>query len=1057
MAGADSGGPCVMGILLVLVAASLLYLQQTLWLPHAFARGLPAPSVTGWLVVTVCVLLVYLAVWFGLWHRAPHRLDEEGIPAPPLSEDELQALPQYHLDLAELKQVLHHRYGWRWKRRLPWLLVTGAVRDVDAAAPGLVQQGWQFTGDVLLLWGGDIASGGNQPDLAALRRLRGRRPVDAIILAGHHDSTLTPVVAGNQLYGLWTMQRALNWLPPLYRLDIHALPWPGTAYRKTFSAALSTTPFTAQTLESALTDLTNDLVPYGMAEVVDDNHHHFWLYLSSVLREGGAERLLAFFKPFFTGWHPFALYGVVLAVPEAPEASEASLASREYRWRPSVIWDGIAAHCRRLRGRPAGVDGWRVVRWSAAGVLLLCGAGVVTSAVSNMLWLRRVSELVAQIHAAPQASRLAPLQQVMTEQADWLQHGAPWYRRAGLDITRRVQPVLPPAWEQLSRQVILNPAQTALERLLAADSDNDQTTVRYNHLKTYLMLATPSWVDNRAAQTFLTQQLATLLPAISPDSLAFFVRQFAAQRTLHLTPDDALVARTRRSLLDALAGPQAETQLYQQMLRDVNHNYAEMTLDQMTDGESAAGLFTLDAAVPGAFTREAYDGAVRPQIAALVQTRREQISRVLADPVHPAEGALSPEGLGVRLTQRYLTDYAAAWRSALNRIQPVVSGDPLQQLTRLADRNRSPLVLLMQSLTAQGLVASPDERHAVVNPLLAPVFGGIVGMASHDGKVVKDGISLSAWLTDITRLRDRVRSLSALSGSTEVLATSVFSGTQIDNAAADLPERITCQLGPTLQPMAKALFIAPTGQTWKGVMRGGMSQMDTQWQQEIVSNWRQHFDHCYPFSASATDCNLADVADFIRPDTGLIAEFIAQHLRGVLVYRNNRWQVAGKLPPGLAVSPQFLAALNRLSRVGNTLFADGFGLHFRLQPGTARDVVQTELTIDGQDVTYFNQMPFWQDIRWPGTFDSPGTMLLWTSVRAGARIYRDMPGQWGFIRLLDRAKATEVDNHHLRLSWTAPDGLSLNYLLETDPAHNPLTVLTLKNFQLPDAIFSSRR
>lgn len=1037
-----------MGILLALLAAGLLYLEQTLWLPHALVKGLPAPSVAGWLMVTVCVLALYLVLRLWLWRRAPRLLDEEGVPAPPLSDEERRALPQYHIDLAELERVLRRHHGWRWKHRQPWLLVTGGREDVEAAAPGLTRQGWQSAGNVVLLWGGDIAGGGNEPDLRALRRLRGRRPVDAIILAGRHDSTLTPVIAGNQLYGLWTMQLALNWLPPLYRLDVHALPWPGTIYCKTFCAALSVSPFTAQTLKTALADLTNKLLPHGMAQLSNDMRRHFWLYLSALLRRGGAERLLAFFAPFFTDGYPFALHGVVLAAPEEPAASRTS-------HPPSVIWDGIAAHCRTLRGRPAGVDGWRIIRWSVTGILLLCGAGMVLSAVSNALRVRHVSELVAQAQTAPSVSLLAPLQDIMTEQADWMQHGAPWYRRFGLDVTRRVQPVLPPVWETLSRKTILSPAQAALERLLSADNAGDQTTARYNHLKTWLMLATPSWVNDADSQTFLTQQLSALLPAISPDSLAFFVRQFATQQALHLTPDDALVARTRRSLLDALAGQQAETQLYQQMLRDVNRNYAEMTLDQLTDGESAAGLFTLDATVPGAFTREAYDGAVRPQIAALVETRREQISRVLADPAHPAEGALSPDALQARLTQRYLNDYAAAWQSALNRIQLVASGDPLQQLTRLSDRNRSPLVTLMRSLAAQGLVASPDERHAVVNSLLAPVFGGIVGMT--DVKAAEGGISLSAWLMNITRLRDRVRSLSALSGRTEALAASVFSGTQIDNAAADLPARVRTQLGQNLLPMADALFIAPTGQTWKSVMRGGMSQMDAQWRQDIVSNWRQQFDRCYPFSASATDCNLAKLADFIRPDSGLITQFIAQHLHGVLVYRDGRWQVADKLPPGLAVSPAFLAALNRLSRAGNTLFSDGFGLRFRLQPGMARDVAQTELVIDGQNITYFNQMPFWREIEWPGTLNEPGTMLLWTSVRAGARIYSARPGQWGFIRLLEQAKATAVDNRHIRLTWTAQDGLPLNYLLEADPAHNPLTVLTLKDFRLPDAIFTTRR
>ena len=42
------------------------------------------------------------------------------------------------------------------------------------------------------------------------------------------------------------------------------------------------------------------------------------------------------------------------------------------------------------------------------------------------------------------------------------------------------------------------------------------------------------------------------------------------------------------------------------------------------------------------------------------------------------------------------------------------------------------------------------------------------------------------------------------------------------------------------------------------------------------------------------------------------------------------------------------------------------------------------------------------------------------------------------------------------LSWKAPDGLLLNYTLRTEAGEGPLALLVLRNFTLPETIFSVR-
>lgn len=50
--------------------------------------------------------------------------------------------------------------------------------------------------------------------------------------------------------------------------------------------------------------------------------------------------------------------------------------------------------------------------------------------------------------------------------------------------------------------------------------------------------------------------------------------------------------------------------------------------------------------------------------------------------------------------------------------------------------------------------------------------------------------------------------------------------------------------------------------------------------------------------------------------------------------------------------------MNILSHLLDVTFVDGkAGLHFVLRPGTADDVMQTELIIDSRKLVYMNQIP----------------------------------------------------------------------------------------------------
>jgi type VI secretion system protein ImpL len=686
------------------------------------------------------------------------------------------------------------------------------------------------------------------------------------------------------------------------------------------------------------------------------------------------------------------------------------------------------------------------VLWCLEALLALWATGIVISWYGNISLLHHTQTLLSA--SSPQNERqLDALQEQLRTLAEQQQAGTPWYRRFGMDISGRLLPHLRSEYVRQARAQIALPAQRALEQQLV--SVTTDPLLRYNHLKALLMLAQPEHIIDAADQNFLIVQLKARLPRLSASHLAWFVSQLHAHPTLRIAPDVRLIQQTRLSLAESMNDPQAEAKRYQQIIDQARLSYADVSLSQLSGDADLNDFYQSEVPVPGAFTRNAWEELVRPAIEQQVKAIQEQTAWVLG----PQQDMLSPDAVRQRLRTRYFTDYAAAWQQMLNQIT-YISQSNSEQLARLAAPNNSPLLALMHQLSWQGLADSPNEAQGRVNSLLAPVFGGLVGMEKELPQSGRNGITLRQWLSEVKRQRDRLRKIDSASDNTLALMNSVFQGTQLDNTAAELPERVQAQLGKNLALAGNALFVAPVSRSWKRIMQQGLSRMNSQWQQTIVNSWHQHFDNTYPFSNTQTDCNLAELGEFIRPDSGKIHRFISQNLKGVLEYRSNRWQPAAKLPPGLTINPAFLAALNHLSPLGVTLFGKRSGVTFYLQPGTAREVVSTRLFIDGQTLEYFNQMPFWQTIQWPGETYKPGASLMWKSLSAGARLYDDRPGQWGFIRLLEKARVTSLGNNRYRLTWTAQDGLPLNYLLDTTAQQNPLDVLLLKSFHLPDTVFT---
>ena len=776
----------------------------------------------------------------------------------------------------------------------------------------------------------------------------------------------------------------------------------------------------------------------------------------------------------------------------------------------SATWQGIVEDCTSVRGRRVGMAWEQTLAWALMAVIGVWGAGTLLSFAMNRLQIVSVAEQAHALVEHPSVSddQLTALQALRND-AGRLQHriqdGAPWYQRFGLDHNPQLLSAMLPWYGVANNRLIRDPANLALQQklsTLASLPPNSPLRAQlakpgYDQLKAWLMMSRPDKTDGafyaetmKSVQPTRTGISTGLWQSLSPDLWAFYLNELPKRPEWKITPDPQLVNQSRQVLLQQIGRRNAESTLYENMLTSVRRNFADVSLEDMTSGTDARRLFSTDEVVPGMFTRQAWEGGIQQAIENAANSRRDEIDWVLSDSHKTVSADLSPEALKARLTQRYFTDFAGSWLNFLNslRLNPANNiADVTDQLTLMSDVRQSPLIALMNTLAWQGqsgqkseglsdsLIKSAkdlvggkekpviDQSASGPQGPLDETFGPLLTlMGKNTGSNVMSAdssLSLQTYLTRITRVRLRLQQVASASDPQEMmqtLAQTVFQGKSVDlTDTQQYGSLISASLGEEWSGFGSTMFVQPLTQAWETVLQPSAASLNDKWSRSVVANWHTAFDGRYPFAAAKSDASLPMLAEFVRKDSGRIERFLTTELNGVLHKEGSQWVPDKVNSQGLTFNPAFLKAVNQLSQLSDILFTDGSqGISFELQARAVPQVVETQLTIDGQQLRYFNQMAEWQSFRWPGETYKPGTMLTWTSTSAGARLFGDYSGTWGLIRWLEQGRRQQIDRSQWMMSFTAPDGRTLQWVLRSQLGKGPLALLDLRGFSLPDQIFS---
>lgn len=1068
---------------------------------------------------TVFAVLLFGLIGSPVWWRWKQRRNQ-AVYKPQMSGEKLAPSSVASGDsgqlLSSLKNHLRIRYRFFWRNKVRLLLVTGDETAINQLLPNLQASQWLEGNRTVLIYGGNLAADIDAEKYASLRKLRRGRPLDGIVRVIGEGQNLTPQMSDNDLRGLEKISEALRYSAPVYLWQLCDSAWAQAARQP--QAVGVTLPLRAKPDEvtAQLNSLLPQLREQGLSQIADNNRYDFLLRLAQQFEQGSSTGWADRLTPWlFSSQQRVPLRGLVFSQdgkedPSAEVLKVASLPSHKHALTFPASWQGVIDDCTRVRGRRVGMAWEQTLAWTLMTIICVWGAGTLLSFALNRSQIVSASE---QAHALVEHPSVSDYQltalHILRNDAGRLQHhvrdGAPWYQRFGLDHNQQLLNAMLPWYGVANNRLIRDPANAVLMQKLTAlinsapNSDQRAQLAKpgYDQLKAWLMMARPDKVDG----AFYAQAMKTVQPtrmgistglwqSLSPDLWAFYINELPKQPQWKITPDAQLVSQSRQVLLQQIGRRNAESTLYENMLKSVRRNFADVSLEDMTSSTDARRLFTTDEVVPGMFTRQAWEGGIQQAIEKAANSRRDEIDWVLSDSRKAVSADMSPEALKARLTERYFTDFAGSWLNFLNSLRWNSANniaDVTDQLTLMSDVRQSPLIALMNTIAWQGQTGQQSEglsdsiiksakdlvggkdKPAIDQSATGPqgpldeTFGPLLQLlGKNTGSNVMsadNSLSLQTYLTRITRVRLRLQQVASASDPQEMmqtLAQTVFQGKSVDlTDTQQYGSLISASLGEEWSGFGSSMFVQPLTQAWETVLQPSAASLNDKWSRSVVANWRTAFDGRFPFAASKSDASLPMLAEFIRKDSGRIDRFLTTELSGVLHKEGSQWVPDKVNSQGLSFNPAFLRAINQLSELSDILFTDGSqGISFELQARPVPRVVETQLTIDGQKLHYFNQMADWQSFRWPGDTYKPGTMLTWTSVNAGARLFGDYRGTWGFIRWLDRGKRQQLDHSQWMVSFTAPDDSTLQWVLRSQLGNGPLALLALRGFTLPDQIFS---
>ena len=615
----------------------------------------------------------------------------------------------------------------------------------------------------------------------------------------------------------------------------------------------------------------------------------------------------------------------------------------------------------------------------------------------------------------------------------------------------------------------------------------------YNALKTYLMLHDRTRMD----EAHLTDQIPRYwrswleanrgnrsteeVMAAAERLVAFYVSQIK-EPDLPLIANDAKTVNGAREVLRAsLKRLSATERVYNEIKARANTRFAPLTVPRILNNKNG-DVIAGSQMVAGAFTREAWDKFVRNAIDEASKGEVKSDDWVLASSVQDnlgRDGNIEKNRSDLEALYRF--EYAAEWKKFL---QGVVIRDfndlPFagNAIGQLADMQNSPVKLILARTAFETAWDNPSELSRMLEKTTALLKGGsqpAAANATELGEVGKQfagvvrlvqadsagSAPINSYLEQLGKLKGKMNQIASsdepgAQARPLVQATLNGSGSELADTLQQVDNSLLTPLTPETRDIVRPMLVRPLIQTYAVLLGPVERDLNQAWQKEVYGQWKT-LSAKYPFSDSANEAPMADIAKFVKPKEGTLDKFTEKYLNGLVTQKGDSLTPRTWANLGIRFNPAFLSGMGRLNSLATSQLADSASAKFELQPIPTAGLSEIAFELDGQELRYRNGPQPWQAFNWPGNGNTQGAKIQVVAFNGASAVISNQQGRMGWMRLLSQAQVEQHDADSATLSWKirkgdAGDAEVVRFNFRAVSGVNPLQLSGLRKLSLPERV-----
>lgn len=645
----------------------------------------------------------------------------------------------------------------------------------------------------------------------------------------------------------------------------------------------------------------------------------------------------------------------------------------------------------------------------------------------------------------------------------------------------------------------------------------------YAALKTYIMLGDRERLEAGHLNDQLTRTWRGWLEAnrgsLSREelirgaerTLAFFLAQIGAPDFPLIEQKLILVDQTRETLRRVVRGTPARERVYADIKARAATRFPAMTVARIL-GEQDKDILAGSHAIPGAFTREAWQAYVKDAIRDAANKELQSTDWVLKTAARDdltLDG--SPEQIELGLVRRYKTEYVHEWQQFLQGVAVLEFAgfdDAVKRMNRLGDPATSPIRKLLTTLydqtawdnpslvneglkkTQRGILqwlrnlvggSTPSGVNVDVNANFAggapELQKGAIGeeFAAVATLVVARGNSgdaslLNSYLDGLSKTRTRFNQIKNGGDpgppSKQLMQQTLDgSGSELAEVLKYVDESMLTGMSDAARQTVRPLLVRPLIQAWQVIVKPTEDELNKIWAAQVYEPFIRTLAGKYPFdSASRIEAGTAEIGQTFGPD-GAIAKFMQNAAGSLVVRRGDQLSPRTWADIGIHLTPAFVAGVPvyvaATGDFGGASAAGGGQTVFQIKPIPAPGLTEYTVDIDGQILRYRNTPADWANFVYPATNGAPGAKI--TGVTNDGRVIEitNSPGRYGLQKFISGAQRESKPDGSFTLSW-ASGGVTVaidlrlisspNAATGADRAAGPTKSSGLRDLKLPQTI-----